>query len=109
MRQCYIVAAAVWCIASFAAASDSPAPASTPPDNPAPQAQTAKPVSVRTKTADDEHCRLATRDSAGAASCISSLDSDHDGVADSQDQCPDTTPGVAVDATGCALNSDTRQ
>jgi OOP family OmpA-OmpF porin len=28
-------------------------------------------------------------------------DSDHDGVLDNQDQCPDTPAGVAVDLTGC--------
>ncbi|MCG8610309.1 MAG: OmpA family protein [Pseudomonadales bacterium] len=30
-------------------------------------------------------------------------DSDQDGVIDSQDQCPDTAPGTAVDANGCPL------
>ena len=29
------------------------------------------------------------------------LDSDHDGVPDDRDRCPDTAPGVMVDATGC--------
>jgi outer membrane protein OmpA-like peptidoglycan-associated protein len=30
-------------------------------------------------------------------------DSDHDGVPDSLDKCPNTPPGVQVDATGCPL------
>ena len=33
-------------------------------------------------------------------------DSDGDGVKDSQDKCPNTTPGVMVDANGCELDSD---
>ena len=33
-------------------------------------------------------------------------DSDGDGVADADDQCPDTPAGAAVDATGCPLYSD---
>jgi len=33
-------------------------------------------------------------------------DSDGDGVLDRSDQCPNTPPGVAVDAAGCALDSD---
>lgn len=33
-------------------------------------------------------------------------DSDGDGVYDSQDQCPDTPSGVAVDNRGCAIDSD---
>jgi outer membrane protein OmpA-like peptidoglycan-associated protein len=33
-------------------------------------------------------------------------DSDHDGVPDSKDQCPNTPEGVTVDAKGCALDSD---
>lgn len=33
-------------------------------------------------------------------------DSDGDGVNDRQDKCPDTTPGVMVDANGCELDSD---
>src|SRR3989449_621696 len=35
-----------------------------------------------------------------------SKDSDHDGVPDSVDQCPNTPAGVAVDAAGCPLDSD---
>ncbi|MAW49556.1 MAG: hypothetical protein CMC41_00125, partial [Flavobacteriaceae bacterium] len=31
------------------------------------------------------------------------IDSDGDGVYDSQDQCPDTPPGTKVDATGCKI------
>ncbi|HTY93744.1 MAG TPA: OmpA family protein [Steroidobacteraceae bacterium] len=31
------------------------------------------------------------------------LDSDHDGVPDSIDQCPNTPPGVQVDAVGCPI------
>jgi OOP family OmpA-OmpF porin len=33
-------------------------------------------------------------------------DSDGDGVPDSIDQCPNTPPGVQVDAVGCPLDSD---
>lgn len=33
-------------------------------------------------------------------------DSDHDGVADSKDQCPDTPLGAKVDKSGCPLDSD---
>nr|WP_293241878.1 OmpA family protein [Panacagrimonas sp.] len=44
----------------------------------------------------------------GRADCIS--DSDHDGVADGQDECPSTPGGVAVDVRGCttsgAVDSD---
>ncbi len=34
------------------------------------------------------------------------MDSDHDGVPDSMDKCPDTPAGVKVDADGCPLDSD---
>jgi OOP family OmpA-OmpF porin len=34
------------------------------------------------------------------------LDSDHDGVPDSLDKCPDTPAGVAVDKNGCPADSD---
>ena len=34
------------------------------------------------------------------------LDSDGDGVPDTQDRCPDTPAGVVVDARGCPLDSD---
>ena len=33
-------------------------------------------------------------------------DSDHDGVPDSADKCPNTPAGVKVDANGCPLDSD---
>jgi OOP family OmpA-OmpF porin len=33
-------------------------------------------------------------------------DSDHDGVPDSRDRCPDTPRGLRVDAHGCTLDSD---
>lgn len=33
-------------------------------------------------------------------------DSDGDGVPDDADACPDTPPGVEVDASGCAIDSD---
>lgn len=33
-------------------------------------------------------------------------DSDNDGVADADDQCPNTPVGATVDAAGCALDSD---
>lgn len=35
-----------------------------------------------------------------------SIDSDHDGVLDSKDQCPSTTKNVIVDSKGCAKDSD---
>jgi OOP family OmpA-OmpF porin len=34
------------------------------------------------------------------------LDSDHDGVPDSRDDCPNTPQGTAVDSHGCPLDSD---
>jgi OOP family OmpA-OmpF porin len=34
------------------------------------------------------------------------LDSDHDGVPDALDKCPNTPAGLQVDATGCPLDSD---
>ncbi len=44
---------------------------------------------------------------AGAAICaLLEGDSDGDGVKDSQDQCPATPIGVAVNSQGCALDSD---
>ncbi len=33
-------------------------------------------------------------------------DSDHDGVSDKEDKCPDTPKGVKVDAFGCPLDAD---
>src|SRR5439155_328820 len=33
-------------------------------------------------------------------------DTDHDGVPDQRDVCPDTPPGAAVDAVGCPLDAD---
>ena len=38
--------------------------------------------------------------------CARVSDSDGDGVADQQDQCPNTFPGARVDALGCELDSD---
>src|SRR5438876_870558 len=35
-----------------------------------------------------------------------SKDSDHDGVSDTKDACPDTPAGAAVDSSGCPLDSD---
>src|SRR6266576_6163408 len=35
-----------------------------------------------------------------------SKDSDHDGVSDTKDACPDTPAGAAVDSKGCPLDSD---
>ena len=35
-----------------------------------------------------------------------SKDSDHDGVSDKQDACPDTPAGAAVDSKGCPVDSD---
>lgn len=95
-----VVAALLWFGAALAVAAESPAArTSTPPDNPAPQPQAGAPAAV---PANDDECRLATRESAGAESCLSSTDADHDGVDDGQDECPDTTPGVVIDTTGCA-------
>ena len=37
---------------------------------------------------------------------MSSDDSDHDGVPDAQDRCPDTPHGVTVDANGCPGDQD---
>jgi len=51
----------------------------------------------------DRRCRLATRLTHNVESCLTSRDADHDAIDDSVDECPDTTPGVVVDATGCAL------
>jgi len=34
-------------------------------------------------------------------------DTDKDGVADKKDQCPNTPPGVQVDAKGCPIDTDT--
>jgi OOP family OmpA-OmpF porin len=34
---------------------------------------------------------------------VVALDSDHDGVPDSLDRCPNTPPGDKVDANGCSL------
>jgi len=34
------------------------------------------------------------------------FDSDHDGVIDSLDKCPDTAAGIKVDANGCPIDSD---
>lgn len=42
----------------------------------------------------------------GAAAVVTEGDTDGDGVADSQDQCPGTPMGTPVDARGCALDSD---
>ncbi len=36
----------------------------------------------------------------------SSPDSDNDGVPDNVDQCPNTPPGIKIDAFGCPLDSD---
>jgi hypothetical protein len=58
-----------------------------------------------TPAGDDADCRLATKASGAGAGCPSAADSDHDGVPDNVDACPDTTPGVAVDASGCAITS----
>ncbi len=37
---------------------------------------------------------------------IAPTDSDNDGIADSNDRCPDTVQGYTIDASGCALDSD---
>ncbi|MBF0209885.1 MAG: OmpA family protein [Desulfamplus sp.] len=41
-----------------------------------------------------------------AAAPVVIKDSDGDGVPDDRDKCPDTPPGVEVDADGCPLDSD---
>jgi len=98
-----LVIAALWSVACFAAAAETPAAkTSTPPDNPVPQPESRAPAATEAAPASDEQCRLATRESGATPSCISTSDTDHDGVTDGPDECPDTTPGVAVDATGCA-------
>jgi OOP family OmpA-OmpF porin len=40
------------------------------------------------------------------APVVAPLDSDRDGVNDSEDRCPNTPAGVAVDAKGCPVDSD---
>ncbi len=41
-----------------------------------------------------------------APAVVAPADSDHDGVTDDLDKCPNTPAGVKVDATGCAPDSD---
>ncbi|MGD1047764.1 MAG: OmpA family protein [Candidatus Krumholzibacteriaceae bacterium] len=38
--------------------------------------------------------------------CACDVDSDHDGVFDSKDKCPNTPKGCKVDAKGCPIDSD---
>ena len=45
-------------------------------------------------------------DSGPAVTAIPDVDHDLDGVPDSQDQCPNTGPGVIVDSVGCELDDD---
>jgi hypothetical protein len=75
------------------------------PTIPASGAATA--TSVTQSTEDDPRCRLATVDASGPPDCPSPVDGDHDGVNDGADLCPDTTPGVTVDAAGCARTDGT--
>jgi outer membrane protein OmpA-like peptidoglycan-associated protein len=42
----------------------------------------------------------------GGSGRTTRLDSDHDGVPDNLDQCPETPQGVQVDAIGCPLDTD---
>src|ERR1700750_1374008 len=56
----------------------------------APVAETAPPVSAQPAPAP-------------VAVPVTPPDSDHDGVTDDIDKCPDTPAGVQVDATGCPL------
>lgn len=56
-------------------------------------------------TPEDARCRLATADAMGPDDCPAQGDGDHDNVDDGLDLCPDTTPGIVVDASGCALAS----
>ncbi len=51
---------------------------------------------------DEDRCRLTTALTSGPDDCPTHIDDDHDGVDDGEDLCPDTTPGVDVDASGCA-------
>jgi outer membrane protein OmpA-like peptidoglycan-associated protein len=62
--------------------SPTPQPPPPPPPPPPPVSQAAPPV---------------------AAVPATPPDSDHDGVPDNIDQCPNTPPGVQVDAVGCPL------
>lgn len=39
-----------------------------------------------------------------ATGCVA--DSDRDGIADSEDKCPDTPKGIKVDAKGCSSDTD---
>lgn len=41
-----------------------------------------------------------------SSAVVMAADADEDGVADSNDRCPETVPNIAVDARGCALDSD---
>ena len=43
---------------------------------------------------------------AGISYFIGTRDSDHDGVVDGSDACPDTPRGVTVDARGCPVDTD---
>ncbi len=62
------------------------------------------PVSnIAPSDAEDPRCRLATVDSVPTGECPEQGDGDHDGVDDGTDLCPDTTPGIEVDSSGCAL------
>lgn len=65
--------------------SKTPAPEAPPPPPPPPQPP------------------VAAAAPAPAAAPATPPDSDHDGVPDDIDQCPNTPPGVQVDAVGCPL------
>ncbi|WP_020677504.1 OmpA family protein [Geopsychrobacter electrodiphilus] len=50
--------------------------------------------------------QLGGKVAAPAPALAGPVDSDHDGVIDSLDRCPGTSPQEAVDADGCPLDSD---
>ena len=56
--------------------------------------------------AGDARCRLATAATSDGEDCPGAADDDHDGVSDGDDRCPDTTPGITVDTSGCATTPD---
>lgn len=47
-----------------------------------------------------------TPECGGVKAPMMAMDSDNDGINDDDDKCPNTAPGVPVDATGCDLDSD---
>ncbi len=74
------------------------------PERAAPTVEISVPE-VESTAPEDARCRLATADAMGPDDCPVQGDGDHDGVDDGLDLCPDTTPGIVVDESGCALAS----